>query len=197
VSPFAPRKVNQLALLVAANLFNRRSTASPETLVARAIAMTTHATPDHCDEADHESTIAVSAGVVSASAVSWDASLAEMLGELASTQDELLAVLSEKRDCLVRGEMSALTDLQEREQRVLARLQACHDRRASLLSEASAAGLPSGSIRQLAGALPKTEGANLGELFKTAKAMMFLLRLICITNWVLAQRARVHFSKLI
>jgi flagellar biosynthesis/type III secretory pathway chaperone len=156
---------------------------------------------DH-DEAGHESTVAVSEsvvleGAVSESAVAWDVSLAEMLGELASTQDELLAVLSDKRNCLARGEMAALGDLQEREERVLARLQACHDRRANLLSEASAAGLPSGNLRQLAGAFSKSENNNLGERVKAANAKMDLLRHQSLTNWVLAQRALVHLSQLI
>lgn len=129
--------------------------------------------------------------------VAWDTSLAEMLGELASTQDEMLAVLGEKRDCLVRGETARLGDLQDREQRVLSRLQACHDRRTSLLADASAAGLPGSSLRQLAQSMPKSVDGNLGERVKAASAKMDLLRHQSLTNWVLAQRALVHLSQMI
>jgi flagellar biosynthesis/type III secretory pathway chaperone len=133
----------------------------------------------------------------SATTIAWDSELAEMLSELSATQDELLAVLGEKRRRMAAGTTDGLDEVQHREQRVLERLEQCHERRMALLEKASDAGLPSDSIRSLAASLPADRRGDLGERVKTATNRMHLLRHQSIANWVLAQRALVHLSQMI
>jgi flagellar biosynthesis/type III secretory pathway chaperone len=129
--------------------------------------------------------------------IAWDSELAEMLAELSSTQDELFAVLNEKRTRIARGVTEGLDEVQHREQRVLERLEQCHVRRSALLEKAEGAGLASDSIRSLAASLPKDQRGDLGERVKTTANRMQLLRHQSIANWVLAQRALVHLSQMI
>jgi flagellar biosynthesis/type III secretory pathway chaperone len=127
----------------------------------------------------------------------WDTELAGMLAELSATQDELLFVLGEKRRRLAQGEMHRLDEMHDREQNVLARLEACRDRRAALLEQAAQEGLPSDSIRSLTAAIPAQRRGDLGERVKLATNRMNLLRHQSLTNWVLAQQALVHLSQMI
>ncbi|MEX2185515.1 MAG: flagellar export chaperone FlgN [Pirellulales bacterium] len=129
--------------------------------------------------------------------IAWDTELAEMLGELSATQDELLAVLGEKRRRIATGATDGLDQIQLREQRVLERLEQCHQRRSALLEQAGAAGLPNDSIRSLAASLPDDQRGDLGDRVKTATTRMNLLRHQSLANWVLAQRALVHLSQMI
>jgi flagellar biosynthesis/type III secretory pathway chaperone len=133
----------------------------------------------------------------SPASIAWDSELAGMLAELSSTQDELLAVLGEKRRQLATGSLDRLDEMHQREQNVLARLEGCHARRTALLEQASTAGLPNDSIRSLAAALPSEQRGDLGDRVKLATDRMNLLRHQSLTNWVLAQQALVHLSQMI
>ncbi len=129
--------------------------------------------------------------------IAWDAELAEMLADLSGTQDELLSVLGEKRRRIASGAVDGLDQIQQREQRVLERLEQCHERRKALLEKAGGAGLANDSIRSLAAALPEDQQGDLGEQVKTATTRMNLIRHQSLANWVLAQRALVHLSQMI
>ena len=70
----------------------------------------------------------------------WENDLAGLLEDLTQVQDELLDVLSRKRQCMAAGDRQGMADLQPVEQELCQRLQQCHDRRSGLLDEAGAAG---------------------------------------------------------
>ncbi len=85
---------------------------------------------------------------------SYEAEIGALLADLANVQGGLLTVLSDKRALLVAGDVDALAAISSREQDLAARLQACHERRQSLLARADADGLPADSIQSLSDRLP-------------------------------------------
>ena len=127
----------------------------------------------------------------------WEQGLADLLGELSSVQDELLAVLIAKKDCLAGAELEALAELQARELALGERLQACHQRRGEMLAMAKEQNLPGDSLGQLAATLPTRQRDKLGKQVKESQAQTRLLQNQSITNWVLAQRSLLHVSQLL
>lgn len=123
--------------------------------------------------------------------------LAELLHELSGSQAELLAVLAEKRAFMAATDVQGMAQLENRERELGDRLQACHERRGELLRRASEQGLPSESISQLAGSLPKNARDKLGRQVKESMARSRLLQHESLTNWVLAQRTLLHLSQLL
>ncbi len=99
----------------------------------------------------------------------WDENLAELLEDLSQVQDELLDVLSRKRQCMATGDMRGMTALQSDEQELGQRLQACHDRRASLLTAAGAQGLPDDSLGALASVIDQRSSGNLAREVRTRR----------------------------
>ena len=132
--------------------------------------------------------------MATASTLDWESALPQLLDELASAQDELLALLAAKREFLATADLEGLSSTQEREEQLVRRLRDCQERRSELLAAARAAGEPSDSLGKLAGA-DKT--GRLGQRTKAASAKMRLLRHQSLTNWVLAQRALLHVSQLV
>mgnify|MGYP002625234096 CR=1 FL=1 len=127
----------------------------------------------------------------------WETAIVDLLDELSTVQEELLAALVSKRDVIAQGDVEQLKTLQEHEQELGQRLQACHDRRAELLTEAARQGLPGDSISRLASALPANERKQLGETVQQVSAKTHLLRHHSLANWVLAQRSLLHLSQLL
>ena len=127
----------------------------------------------------------------------WEAAIADLLDELSTVQEGLLATLTSKRDVLAAGDVKALESLQQREQELGERLQACHDQRAALLQQAAQQGLPSDSISRLASALPNADGEQLGNTVQQVSERTQLLRHHSLANWVLAQRSLLHLSQLL
>ena len=127
----------------------------------------------------------------------WESELSAFLAELSSTQEELLAVLHEKRARLATPDLAGLAPLQAREEELSRRLHECHERRATLLATAHKQGLPSDSISKLASAMPAAQREGLGKRVKQSAAKMRLLEHQSLTNWVLAQRALLHVSQLL
>ena len=127
----------------------------------------------------------------------WETAIADLLDELSVVQDELLATLTSKRDVIVSGDVKQLEVIQQHEQTLGARLQACHDRRAALLQHAAQQGLPGESISKLASSLPAGDRQQLGESVQQVSARTQLLRHQSLTNWVLAQRSLLHLSQLL
>ena len=130
-------------------------------------------------------------------AVEWEAEVAALLNELSDVQGELLQVLERKRALLVSGDPSGIESMQADEQNLLDRLQACHERRTALLSQAAADGRPSDSIGSLTASLPRVPRATLGRQVQEAQSRARILQHNSLTNWVLAQRALIHLSQML
>jgi len=126
-----------------------------------------------------------------------EAEVAQLLNDLSDIQDELLQVLTDKRQHMVSGDLAGMTALQPREERMIARLQACQEQRQQLLARAAEEGLPATDVRSLASALPKARRGNLGAQVKTASSRARLLEHQSLTNWVLVQRTLIHLSQML
>jgi flagellar biosynthesis/type III secretory pathway chaperone len=127
----------------------------------------------------------------------WESDLAELLTELSATQTDLLDVLGRKRKFLVASDLDGLASLQDREQELITRLEACHVRRGKLLERAAGQGLPSDSIRSLASSQTGTERKELSQQITDASRRARLLQNQGLTNWVIAQRTLLHLSQLL
>jgi hypothetical protein len=146
-------------------------------------------------------------GTAAPEKLNWEAAITDLLSELSSVQEELLAVLGEKRERLAAVDVSGMTELQTREQSLLDRLQACHTRREELLSAARADGLPADSMTTLAQAASRqaagSASTNQNQRDKLRKDLassasrMRLLQTQSLTNWVIAQRSLLHVSQLL
>jgi flagellar biosynthesis/type III secretory pathway chaperone len=123
--------------------------------------------------------------------------IAELLGELSHVQGELLDLLKQKQLRMASQSPSELLPLVEREQELTARMQACYDRRATLLAQAESAGLPGDSIASLAHAVEGSQRGPLSQQAKDARSRMRLLQHHSLVNWVLAQRALLHVAQLL
>jgi hypothetical protein len=123
--------------------------------------------------------------------------LAQLLQDLTQVQDELLDVLSKKRQLMANGDRQGMLDLQPQEEQLCERLQQCHDRRASLLQDAQQRGLPSESLGDLASVLKQRGKGDLRREVKNATSRMGLLQHNCLANWVLAQKALLHASQML
>jgi flagellar biosynthesis/type III secretory pathway chaperone len=128
---------------------------------------------------------------------SWETEIGSLLAELADVQSALLAVLSEKRELLAAGDHDALAAVAGREQQLLDRLQACHERRQQLLARAGSEGLPADSIRSLTGHLPAERRGQVQAAVREASERSRILQHQSLTNWVLVQRSLLHLSQMI
>jgi flagellar biosynthesis/type III secretory pathway chaperone len=127
----------------------------------------------------------------------WEAEIAGLLAELADVQSALLAVLSEKRALLASADHAALAAVAGREQTLVSRLQACHERRQELLRRAQAEGLPADSVRSLSASLPPEGRDRVQASIAEAQERSRFLQNQSLTNWVLVQRSLLHLSQLI
>ena len=129
--------------------------------------------------------------------MTWETSLAEMLDDLSSIQEELLQVLNEKRENLASSDAQGSQQLQDREQQVCRRLEDFRDRRAALLSDAKEQGLPSSNLAVLAAAAKRADAGELEKQVAAASHRMRILQQHSLTNWVIAQRSLLHVSQLL
>lgn len=127
----------------------------------------------------------------------WETDIASLLTELSDVQSALLATLTEKRSLLATSDHAALSDIATREEQLICRLQACHERREQLLAQAQAEGLPADSITALSKQLPAEKRARLQASIQQTTDRSRLLQHQCLTNWVLVQRTLLHLSQLI
>jgi len=128
---------------------------------------------------------------------SWESEIGELLTELANVQSALLGALAEKRQLLATNDHEALTAMAEREQQLLERLQACHERRQELLARAESEGLPADSIGSLSKHLPAESRGRVQAVIRGASDRSRLLQHESLTNWVLVQRSLLHLSQMI
>lgn len=127
----------------------------------------------------------------------WESAIAQLLGELSATQSRLLDLLARKQALLARADTAGLAELVPAEEELLASLQACHDRRAKLLSDASQQGLPGESLRALAGSLPRAQRQLLARQLQEAASRSRILRHHSLTNWVIVQRTLLHLAQVL
>jgi hypothetical protein len=127
----------------------------------------------------------------------WESDIAALLAELAAVQTALLGVLTEKRQLLASGDIESLSLMASREQELVDRLQACHNRRQELLDLAKQQGLPADSIRSLSTTLPLESRSRLEPSMEEAAERSRFLQHQSLTNWVLVQRSLLHLSQLI
>ena len=126
-----------------------------------------------------------------------EAEVASLLTDLSAAQDELIDVLTLKRDRMASGDVEGMQSLASREDRLASRLQECHERRAALLDRAGNAGRPNASIRQLAASMPAQSRENLNKQVSSTASRLRMLQHHSLTNWVLAQRSVLHLSQLL
>jgi hypothetical protein len=128
----------------------------------------------------------------------WFGQVAELLSSLSATQDELLALLGEKRRLLVAADPARLAALAAREDELIARLRACQERRAELLQRAQHEGRPADSLRALTASMPDSlEQRRLRERFDESEHRARLLEHHSLTQWLLVQRTLIHLSQLL
>lgn len=125
-----------------------------------------------------------------------EAEVASFLTELSSAQSEMLQLLVEKREYLVKYNGEALTSLVPREEQLMARLQACLDRRAQLLAQADEQGLPRESLKRLTGAIAGKH-SPLAKRVQQASSQARILQHNSLTNWVLVQRTLIHLAQML
>lgn len=129
--------------------------------------------------------------------ISWDNDICALLAELSAVQEELLALLSEKRKHLRTSDAAGLLSLQPREQSLIHRLQQCHDRRGALLQRAAAEGLPARDLTTLAEAIGGTTGNEIQQQLAQAAQRSRLLQHQSLSQWVFVQRTLLHLSQLL
>jgi len=123
--------------------------------------------------------------------------ISTLLNDLSLTQNELLAVLSEKRRKMAENDVSGMKAAEQREAELAARLEECHNRRAAILKAAKEGGRPGESLGQLTKSLGPAVSQRLGANVNAAASRMRLLQHDCLTNWVLAQRSLLHISQIL
>ena len=129
--------------------------------------------------------------------IDLEVEIGALLDELSSVQSELLRVLADKRDALIKADLIRLAELQPREEQLASRLAECQLRRTTLLEAAKQQGRPAESIAKVARAVSGGKNNKLGKQVKETAARTRLLQHQSMANWVLAQRALLHVSQLI
>jgi hypothetical protein len=127
----------------------------------------------------------------------WETGISDLLSNLSSAQDELLQLLTRKREMLTKSDTEGLAVIQQDEEELIERLQSCQQQRSKLLQFAESEGLPSDSIHSLASALPADSAGTFQPKISEAEDRFRLLRHQSLTNWVLVQRTLIHLSQMI
>ncbi|MBN1854946.1 MAG: flagellar export chaperone FlgN [Pirellulales bacterium] len=127
----------------------------------------------------------------------YESEIAALLANLSAVQEELLALLGEKRACLATGDMMGLKTAQERADHLIERLAACQEQRKALLVQAGKEGLPNDNVRSLASAVVEENSDELNASFAEAQHRTRLLQHHSLTNWVIVQRSLIHLSQMI
>ncbi len=127
----------------------------------------------------------------------WETELAEFLDDLLAVQDQLLEILSKKREMLRTNDTEGLKALAPQEGELVGSLEESVRRRERLLAEAKEEGLPADSIQALTGSLAKQPRESLGEQVRLARSRARLLEHHSLTNWVVIQRSLIHLSQLL
>jgi flagellar biosynthesis/type III secretory pathway chaperone len=130
-------------------------------------------------------------------AIDWESEIVSLLDELSQVQDALFEVLAQKRACMANQDREGMAALDDREQDVRERLEACHRRRQQLLSAARQRSLPHESLGRLATSAAVGGREKLAKRVNQTADRMRLLQHESLTNWVAAQRSLLHFAQMI
>ena len=126
-----------------------------------------------------------------------ESDVAALLTDLLTGQNDLMEILGRKRASLGTLDHAGLADVTADEQRLLASLQSCLQRREQLLARAAAEGLPSASLQALTKAIPPERAAGLNRQITAAGAKARLLQHQSLINWIVVQRTLIHLSQLL
>lgn len=129
--------------------------------------------------------------------VRWDEEITSLLADLSDVQQEILEHLATKRELLSKGDVEGLSAQQDREASLVARLEACQNRRRRLLEQANEEGRRVLSLQQLSTTLSAADRDRISPILAKVANRAQLLRHHSLTNWVLAQRHLIHVSYLI
>jgi hypothetical protein len=127
----------------------------------------------------------------------YETDIASLLADLSSVQEDLLALLAEKRNLMAVGDVDGLNAAQHRADALIDRLSACQQRRQALLVRAGKEGLPAGNVRALAAAVAENDVDQLDASFADTRRRTRLLQHHSLTNWVIVQRSLIHLSQMI
>ena len=127
----------------------------------------------------------------------WETEISDLLSNLSSAQDELLQLLTRKREMIMKSDTEGLAVIQQQEKELVERLQSCQQQRSKLLQFAESEGLPSDSIHSLASALPADQVGMFQPKITETEGRFRILRHQSLTNWVLVQRTLIHLSQMI
>ena len=128
---------------------------------------------------------------------SWESELAKLLNDLLAVQDDLLAILTKKREMLAGCDADGLAAVGRQEEELIESLKKCLARREALLARARLDGFSAGNIQTLAGTLPCERRKAIREQVKLAGSRAKLLKHLSLTNWVVVQRTLIHLSQLL
>jgi hypothetical protein len=137
------------------------------------------------------------ASPVNNNAHDWHQHISALLNELTGTQDELLQLLTQKREAMVASDMEAMEGLQERELQLGQTLQEIQDRRQQLLNQAKEQGLPADNLGAVLASVGDDENGGVGRHMQKAQSRSRVLQEHTLTNWVLAQKSLLHLSQLL
>ncbi len=127
----------------------------------------------------------------------WEKDVDELLTEIMQVQDDALAVLAQKRECLRRFDLQGLNATDGRDEELLGKLQSCIRRREDLLAKAKEEKLPSNNIRTLAKAIPSSRRDELNQRIAVSQSRARLLQHQSMTNWLIIQKTLIHLSQML
>lgn len=127
----------------------------------------------------------------------YESELASLLTDLLAGQNELLDILSRKRQLLAASDLDGLAAIGADEQRLILALQECLQRREDLLRRARQEGMPSANLQTLSKSLPRSQRDRLDPQVQLARSRARLLQHHSLTNWVIVQRTLIHLSQLL
>lgn len=123
--------------------------------------------------------------------------LVQLVDAFATAQSALAAEVVAKGEAMRRGDMPSLLSACEREEHAVAVLQNLVKARARLLDAARQSGFAVGSLEALVGTLGTPECAPLAPRLARMREEAARLRKDCWSQWVTAQRTRMHYTALV
>lgn len=123
--------------------------------------------------------------------------VAKLLSDILATQDDLLQLLSKKRELLMAKDMKGLESILPEEERLASMLQDSIVRRGELLKEAKMEGMRGTSLQSIARSLPPEQRGDLDEKLGKARAKARLLKCQSLTSWIVVQKTLLHLSQMI
>jgi hypothetical protein len=119
------------------------------------------------------------------------------LKSLESTQNDLLAVYSRKRDALRGARADELGELSQAEEMLTKRLQALIEQRAQILQHARTAGLAGESMLELVESIGGDRQPALTARIEQSRELSSRLRFESWIHWIVAHRAYNHCTEML